>query len=231
MKKTRRTPSHHVFEECAKLTTDPFWKDVLTKCSYNKFPSGFMYKEGCLTHRRGKRISKIYLPSTPEEALETTTLFFREKDHICSDQDRDKEEEYLAENVLPLPPIEDWSQLKKKKKLLEVVLNEYIRGVIKNNGLGAGEKDQLTTILNIALIQGYFNDETVSVSENRISEIKGLVYDPQSRLFSLPVSEKKIKVTKSTSRRSEPSSGKQKLVVNFYSLWAEFLKSCGEAKN
>nr|WIL02911.1 hypothetical protein Cbor_229 [Cedratvirus borely] len=224
MKRNKRSAIHSIFEECSKLSQDEFWRDILSKCSYNKFPSGFMFKEGHLTHRRGKRITKIYLSEDPEEALKQIMVFFKEKDYICSDKDKQREEEDVFEDSEPLPEITDWNTLKKKKKLLEVVLNEFIRERIKERDLGKKERDQLTTVINIAMIQGYFTNDTVLMEKNCIATIVGLDYDEESGLFSLPTCERKIKVSKSTSRRTETISARSKTSVNFYSLWLDFLK-------
>ncbi len=182
-----------------------------------------MYKEGYLTHRRGKKINKIYLSESPEEALEQITTFFREKDYIYSE--KDKEEKEALEEFIPLVEINDWNALKKKKKLLEIVLNEFIREVIDLYKLGIEEKKQLTTIINIAMIQGYFNSDTVEVKHNRILAIKDLTWNSQERLFSLPTCDKKIKVSKSTSRLIEGDSLRTRMKVNFYTLWQELIKT------
>ncbi|SPN79525.1 Hypothetical protein BRZCDTV_392 [Brazilian cedratvirus IHUMI] len=183
-----------------------------------------MFKDGYLTHRRGKRITKIYLSEVPEEALEQIMVFFKEKDHICSDKDKEREEEEIFQELEPLPEINDWNMLKKKKKLLEIVLDEFIRERIKERGLGKREKDQLTTIINIAMIQGYFSNDTVIMEKNCIETIVGLDYDESTGLFTLPTCERKIKISKSTSRRTETLSSKNRNAVNFYTLWLEFLK-------
>ncbi|QIN54373.1 hypothetical protein [Cedratvirus kamchatka] len=224
MKRNKRSAIHSIFEECSKISQDDFWRDILGKCSYNKFPSGFMFKEGYLTHRRGKRITKIYLSEDPQEALEQIMVFFKEKDHICSDKDKEREEEEVFRDCEPLPEITDWNTLKKKKKLLEIVLNEFVRERIKERGLGKKERNQLTTVINIAMIQGYFTNDTVIMEKNCIETIVGLDYDEESGLFSLPTCERKIKVSKSTSRRAETLSSKSRNAVNFYTLWLDFLK-------
>ena len=224
MKRNKRSAIHPIFEECSKISQDEFWHDILVKCSYNKFPSGFMFKEGHLTHRRGKKITKVYLSEEPEEALGQIMVFFKDKDHICSDKDKKKEEQDIRLESEPLPEITDWNTLKKKKKLLEIVLNEFIRERIKERDLGKKERDQLTTVINIAMIQGYFTNDTVILEKNSIQTIVGLDYDEDSGLFSLPTCERKIKVSKSTSRRTETLSSKNKHAVNFYTLWLDFLK-------
>lgn len=224
MKRNKRSAIHPIFEECSKISQDEFWRDILAKCSYNKFPSGFMFKDGYLTHRRGKRITKVYLSEDPEEAVQQIMTFFKEKDHICSDKDKEREEEDIFQESEPLPEISDWNMLKKKKKLLEIVLDEFIRERIKERGLGKREKDQLTTVINIAMIQGYFSNETVIMEKNCIETIVGLDYDEDSGLFTLPTCERKIKVSKSTSRRTETLSSKSKNAINFYTLWLDFLK-------
>lgn len=224
MKRTRRASVHPLFEECARMCIDTFWRDLLLDCSYNKFPSGFMYKEGYLTYRRGKKISKLYLPTEAKEALTQIIPFFKEKDHIYSDKDREDKE--AEEKFIPLVEINNWNSLKKKKKLLEIVINEYIREIIEVYHLGVEEKKQLTTIINIAMIQGYFNNDTIEVKHNRILAIKDLSWNEETKFFSLPTCHKKIKMSKSTSRRVESGSSRGRMSTNFYALWQELLKTC-----
>jgi Holliday junction resolvase RusA-like endonuclease len=221
MKRTRRTAQHHIFEECAKYTSDVFWKDVLISCSRNKFPSGFMYKDGFLAHK-GKKAGKIYLSADPKEALVEIITFFQEKNQIYSNKDKEKEEEELLQEQVIIKEIKSWDQLKKKKKQLDIVLAQFILDVCKKYGKETRrDKDNLVTLINIAILQGYLTNETVVIEDNQIVDIVGL--EIKNGDFYLPVINQRIRPVKSTSRRKEVSN-KTKSDVNFYLMWLEFLK-------
>lgn len=181
-----------------------------------------MYKDGYLTHKRGKKTTKIYLSAQPETALKEFISFLQEKDQIYSIKDKEKEEEDILGEQVVIKEIADWTQLKKKKKQLDVILSQFILETTRHYGLESKKnKDQLTTLINIANLQGYLNDKTVVLKENKIVDIIGL--EVKEGKFYLPTSNKKIRPVKSTSRRTEVSS-RTKLGVNFYALWVDFLK-------
>lgn len=217
-----------LFEECASLTDDPFWKELFSKASMGKFPSGFMYKEGYLTHRRGTRTCKILLSTDPIIASGEVIAFLKEKDHIQSDNDRKIEDENLQEELIPIPEISEWNQLKKHKKLLGLILGEYVELVVEQMGLDRKQKDQLITVINASNLQGYLTNETVSVCAGKILAIEGLYFDSAVGLFAMtpPARVKTARNSRSASRRvdNNEQKGKVKNSVNFYSLWMEFLR-------
>ena len=67
-KRPEKKVVNEIFEECSKITTDPYWISIFKDCARDKFPRGFSYKNGLITHRRGNKINRVTIPNFPTEA-------------------------------------------------------------------------------------------------------------------------------------------------------------------
>src|SRR4051794_24053377 len=56
-KKTLRPIINPIFEKCAILTEDTFWKSTFSECARGRFPRGYSFKNNLITHKKGNKIT------------------------------------------------------------------------------------------------------------------------------------------------------------------------------
>lgn len=184
-------PIHPIFDECSRLTDDPYWKSVLAQAGTGKFPRGFSYKTGQLIYKRGNKIQKVDINENPVEVLTVALDFFRSSG-LRSTQDTEREQRQLEEQLAESEPISSlsWSDIRKKKKSLPgLYIEAFIRDIVKINNLTEYQRKQLTTIINIGLILGYLSDSDIAFDGN-ITGIKGLGFNQERREFVLELPRK-----------------------------------------
>jgi hypothetical protein len=228
--KTRRAKAepivvNAVFKACEDLTVDPTWKTIFSEAAYGKLPRGFTYKNGYLTHKIRNKISRLELSSTdPQVVMEECMRFMKEKAGIMSQEDQRKAKEEFEEHLIQAGNLRpnQWSEIKKKKKIRNVLLSTFITQLSKEMALTQTEKEDLRNKIFLGLILGCFGNEQIEVKDGYITNIAGLVFDPATRHFSIDYSKAPKQLKKS--RRSD----KDKAVVpktSFYLLWIKFLES------
>jgi len=232
-------PVHPIFDECSRLTDDPYWKSVLAQAGTGKFPRGFSYKSNQLIHKRGNKIQKVDIGENPVEVLTVTLDFFRSSG-LRSTQDSERERRQLEEQLLESESISNlsWSDIRKKKKSLPgLYIEAFIRDIVKAYNLTDYQRKQLTTIINIGLILGYLSDDEIEF-DGSIRSIHGLTFDPEKNEFVLELPKK---VQTKSRLKTVPdevmldpnyklgSSGQQ---VSFVDMWYKFLENVNkENKN
>lgn len=170
-----------IFEECAKLTSDPYWSDLLNAAAHGKLPKGFMYKNGVLTYKIGtKKAKKLTLTEDPVLALESCVKFFKDMAGLRSQADKERERTELDESVVE--EATNWNEIK-RKKLQELLINEFIYSVVQKMNLDKNKKCQLSTMINRGFLMGYFTNDSVQFSDGSIQGINGLLYDQDKGEF------------------------------------------------
>lgn len=221
---------HPVFAECAKLTTDRFWKDLFEKASFGKLLRGFTINRDYLIYKRGSKSDSVFIPNSPHEAYSVCVSFFQSSAKIYSDEDLRKirEEERLMQLQEQLRE-RTWSKTLKRQK--EVLIETYIYELKKKYSLGIEEGKKLEDLINIGLLYNYFNKDNIILEDGMISDIKGLQYNETKGEFTT-ITEMKPKTNKSSSkaRKIEPSpfpthvqlTNQRKL--NFQEEWRKLLE-------
>jgi len=177
---------NHIFDACAQLAAseDPFWQSIFQQAAYNKMPRGFMYREGFLTFKKGTRIQRLEIPRNPVEALSACVEFFRTMAGIRSvlDQERERmETEDRYNNTIPLEEM-TWGQIK-KKRVVEALINEFIRRQTKLMNLDPKQAKEFASIINVGFLIGQFNTNSVIFINGRIQGLHGLYIDVEKSEF------------------------------------------------
>jgi hypothetical protein len=216
---------HEIFEECSKITQDPYWTGKLKDCARNKFPRGFSYKNGMLIHRRGNKVTRKLIPNIPAEALSICLSFFKSEGGIMSANDR-KTIQKEEENRL-LSSINDneltWKDIK-TPKIKELLISEYISELADRMGFDKQEKMELSTTIKSGFMLKYFNSKNVNMKDGKISDIDGLVYDKNKNYFYIDT-----KLTNKRPGRKVKGLGIEKTYkkpkVSFMSNWEKYLQN------
>lgn len=218
-----------IFAECSKIATDPFWKDKFEKASHGKFPRGFSYNKDHLIYKRGTKNDSVIVPDSPSEAYSVCVFFFHDTAKIYSDQDRKRiEEEEYQDQLLEQLKEKTWSKTLKRQK--EVLVEIYVQELKEKYQLSISATRQLEDLINVGILFNHFNKDNIILEDGMISEIKGLVYDDESKTFKTTETLKpKTSKSSSKAKRLDPSPfprhvpfHKENNVV-FVDEWSKFL--------
>ncbi len=192
-KKAKPAPKivNSIFNECAALTTDTFWQTTLKQCAQGKFPRNFLFKENCLTYKRGTKTQRIELPDNAVDALTVSVDFFRNMAGIRSQGDKEREQRQLEEKLLELGSLEDYSWSELTHKIQDLLISSFVETVSNSlePKLTLTQQNQLTTIINLGFLLGYFTSSSVNYVDGHILGINGLVYDTNKKEFILDFSQ------------------------------------------
>lgn len=216
-----------MFLTCAAMMEhDEFWKNIFTQAAHGKFPRGFIYRDGNLTYKHRNKIHSMAIGDNPVTALADCMNFFRNTAGLVSEADQERsrrEREMELMEALSFDKL-TWAEVKKKKKLHDVLISTYITEVADAMGLPVAEKHQLRTIINMGFILGCFSNERVNFVEGRIKGLMGLNYDSETRKFSIdPAVIPKTRSKRSSSSRKRPYAGPNQ--ISFLELWTKFLET------
>lgn len=238
-KKAKPAPKivHPIFHECSVLTTDTFWQTTLKQCAQGKFPRNFLFKENCLTYKRGTKTQRVEIPDNAVDALTICVDFFRNMAGIRSQNDKEREQRQLEEKLLELGSLEDYSWSELTHKIQDLLISSFVETVSNSLDpkLTLTQQNQLTTIINLGFLLGYFTSSSVNYVDGHILGINGLVYDANKKEFILDFSQTCIpKIAKSKSKivpadeylhpKTRPNFDRR-ASVSFLSHWIAFINS------
>lgn len=176
---------HKIFLECSEVTEDKFWKDILLKAAYGKFPRSFTYINGFLYYKcsNSNNKKKVELPDSPIEGSLVAMQFFKEHGGIYSEDDDVKIMKY--NNMIKeqeMNRIVEWKDIKKIKVRDMLILN-YIEKISKEYDFDDFKKKELETTINIGFILRYFDTKDVMFNDGAVTGINGLIYDKKEGNF------------------------------------------------
>lgn len=220
---------HPIFEECANIATDLFWRDKFEKASFGKLPRGFTVNKDSLIYKRGIKNDWVVIPSTPHEAYSVCVFFFQSSAKIYSDLDRKRidEEEKLMQLQEQLKE-RTWAKTLKRQK--EVLVELYIQELREQYQLSVDATKRLEDLITIGILYNHFNKDNIILEEGMIANIEGLVFDPSSKQFTTeePLKPKTSK-SSSKAKKIEPSplprhiSFNKEKAVDFCDEWGRLL--------
>lgn len=212
---------HEIFAKCAKITTDPFWIEKFNKAAFNKFNRGFSFRDGYLVYKKANREMKLHLSTTPEEAVIACISFYA-KAGVISPSDQTSQQDILYETLLEKRKklTSSWATVSKRKKIRASLLANYINTLANKHNLTNREIGQLSEILHSGFILGYFPSKNITLEDERIIQIKGLIFDEEKRKFSV-----ESNIVRHTSSRYDSSTTEKhnNKDVNFFNLWIKYL--------
>ncbi len=214
-KKSRRTRATapifiSIFDKCASLTRDAYWKEVFEEASQGRLPSKFSFVDGCIRYKHGQRVVTQPLSLDPSIALLEAVHFFQTYGGHYSEEDR--RQHFI--DVISAEEETDgdcWSDLKKKYK--ENVLYNFIESETLRRNLSRSEVDQLLKVLKLGLSLKYFHKGNIVVEKFSIKRIEGLDFDPVRRLYSISKAIKRVETR--TSRTKKAVVRKDKWAAHF----------------
>lgn len=222
-KRAEKKVVHDLFDKCSEITDDTYWVSIFKDCSRDKFPRGFFYKNGLMTHRKGNKIKRMVIPYSPHEALSTCISFFKSAAGLMSANDRKKmqkeEEEKLLETMND--KVITWKDIK-IERIKELLISEYIRDLALEMNFTEDQKNDLITTVRSGFMLKYFGSKNIQMEGGKISAIEGLVYsNSQNKYFIDPRLVSKRSVKKVKGLGIEKTGPKCK--VHFMTMWEKYL--------
>jgi len=149
---------------------DPEWYEILMKCSYNKFPTGFRYQDYVLTYRKGTKSHSFVTQDITNQTADGVVNFMRNFGSMYSaaDQKRVIVREDVEEVVL------SWESCKTNLRLS--LLQEFCQYCMITIPLSASQKDELYCTLVIGLNTGSIQNGDVHMEKNKIVMISSVQF-------------------------------------------------------
>jgi hypothetical protein len=188
MKNSKRVILYQKYKDASEKISDPFWKEIFVKLSYGKVPGSFIVNDNILSFRRRKKIiDTLSIPSElDEESINQVIDFIRKYSGIRSKIDLEGEEKFVQENKAKSTRISEmpWKSLKKNKKLLNVLIFNFMIREVRIRNLNYKEKLELARIIKLGMTIDIFKGFIFNESEEIIG-IEGLEYDEHRRTYRL----------------------------------------------
>jgi len=224
-KKTLKPIINPIFEKCAGLTDDTFWQSVFMDCARGKFPRGYSYKNGLITHKKGNKITTLEITNSATDVFYTTKKFFQIVTGLMSKTDRDKLQQIEEEKLLEDAEINEditWKEIR-TEKLKEVLMIEFINSLCKKCNFNEEEKRDLITTIKKGLMLKYFNSDNIIMNYGRITEIDGLKYNEETNQYE--INKNYIKKPERKYRDLGIEISDKKPEIDFIEIWKKYLES------
>jgi len=180
---------HPKLEAMASTVSDPFWAQKLHLAALGDFPCYFSLQNSetdtVLIFRKGAKTLDEHLSPDIVTAAEQWINFVRLHSGLISPEEQKKQQELQENSKKPMevrPPI-TWETA--NKKVQEALIYKFIRDKKVEKSLNQGEEENLKYVLREGIESRHFGKTNIMIVENRISEVKGLLFDPERREFSI----------------------------------------------
>lgn len=173
-KKTKKTlcDKIEIFQQLADATDDQYWKDLFVLFANNKIPKPLTYKDGRLLH---KKVNNVTYYDIQKDANIYDTLYdiiqFLHGHGYKSPTDIESEEANMYEEERELA----WSEIVRKRKLLDIYVFDYVMTLQKNYNLTEFMTKDLLYKLRIGFSIGIFKE--IDYRNGAIQSINGISFD------------------------------------------------------
>ena len=223
-KRAEKKVVHEIFEKCAELTTDQYWITVFNNCSRDKFPRGFFYKNGLMTHRRGNKINRVSIPNSAPEASSVCMSFFKTAAGLMSTADRMMLRQEEERKILELTSNKEltWKDIK-TEKLKELLIMEFVDDISNRLRFNKEEKNELITTVKSGFMLKCFTSKNIQMKDGSIIAIEGLIYDKKTNTYDIDPQLITKKINKKIIGLGV-SKTQNKPKVSFMALWDKYLQ-------
>ena len=193
---------YNEFQDMKELETDEFWKNLLTKCSKNLFPKDFKYINNVLYFKPNtkKHRAECFIDKDDTiKSLEKFKNFMRTRGFV-SNSEKEEIKTIIENNVEEKSEILNWKDILKNR---EYHIKNYIIQLKEKYDLNYKETCNLESVIMMGIISEFFNEENINIENQKIKNIVNLIWDNQTRLFSIKTDGFKIK------KRSEKINNKK----------------------
>lgn len=188
-----------IFDQCAEVIEDKYWKDIFASASKGIFPRSFTYNNNYLIYHYGNQKTRVEVPENVREAISVCITFFQAEAGLYSNSDMDEMTQYsLTEEIA-----KEWKDIK-SVKIREFLIDRYLERVAKKYQISSETKKQLETLVYMALLHKDLDKSHIVYQNGMVVCIQGLQYNVELGTFELDPSLIKRKRGE-TSRKLEQS--------------------------
>jgi hypothetical protein len=206
---------HQIFVECAKVINDPFWIEKFNSASVGKLPTNFYFNNDILTYKKGAKCDTLALSHNPIEAAEKCMEFFRKHKGMFSPLDQQLALDKKNDRIQSMTNADALTWENANKKTKECLISYFITDQIAVMKLTNEQGEQLRRVINNGLFVKLFDKNNITIMDNRIFSIGGLLWDPHTQIFfidqsltpSITRSYQKKKTTTALSKDNVPQFG------------------------
>lgn len=155
------------FQEAAKFTLNNFWIQLLTMCSFGKFPKGISFQDGKIFFKKKNIIRQFSLPNSAENLCKTMISIFREECGLLSSQEDKKQTELVESEREIIPDSGFLSDIKDKNVRFRLLFDFTVNYKICYN-LTEPQRKQLHSIISIGQLLKVIRPENIEIKNHKI---------------------------------------------------------------
>jgi hypothetical protein len=194
----KTTLLHPRFLECSKYITDPQWRLIFEDAAYGKFLPRFGINNERLIYKKPKIIS-LDLPSDTEKMIKEVMDFMRRYGNVCTEMEKRERQKQLQEQQQKQNRELVWSKIDSHMK--EILLIDYAQQMKKEHQLNPDEYRNCILTLRYAIQVGFLGSEQITLEKRRITHIKGISLNPETRQTEIDLIYQTLPRTKSSKSR------------------------------
>lgn len=191
--------TNKTFDELRKFNKEEFWDNVLIKFSRNIFPNDFRFISNTLYYKiKSKNHKKeIFIdPNNLQETFDKLKIFLKNKGIMSVKEVNEGEEDLKFEK----DEIINWKDAGKNQINL---LYDYIIYMEEKLQLTKNETKHLESLLKVAIYNNIITNEHIILENEKIKNIKFLIWDNKKRIFKFDITKIKIKPIKQEKKNEE----------------------------
>ena len=192
-----------IFESCAALTTDPYWKCMMQEAAIGTFPRSFRYQNGSLTYRMKSKTRECPIPTDdPEQALATVRQFMMTVAGISSPTDIEIHKIEIDKRLTDYMAQEynSWSEIQTTQHRT-ILIGLFVERIGNEFNLDLHQREALDNSIKLGILAGHLNSDNIHVRGNSIASIDGLIRDSETGQFRIEPPTRKIRPTRVGSRK------------------------------
>ena len=230
-KKHKNKIVNSIFYECSENIADPYWKKIFENASRGKFPRGFMFRNGVLTHKKGNKIQRLEIVESPIETLTLCISFFQQTAGLMSEIDKQRFKKDITQKLMDKYALEKikWNEIK-KEKIRELLIDDYIEELSSSMELDIQSRLELITLINKGFLVKQLSNKDIIFEKGKVISINGLIIDKKQKRFWIDPKKipKKIKLTNQKSTNLKDTSGTSFSLIK---CWKKYLENLNKKNN
>jgi hypothetical protein len=147
------------------------WKEILRKCTYDKFPPGFRYRDYVISYRKPSKTLSYKIMDLTKATADAIVDFMRVSGTIYSKQDQFRTVDTGVSEEIVLR----WETC--KTNVRSSLLQKFCCYCMVTFRLTTTQRDELFSVLMIGLSIGNITAEDVIIDKNEIVSIRSVVYE------------------------------------------------------
>lgn len=191
--------TNKVFEDMRKFNKEEFWDNILIKFSRNVFHNDFRFINNILHYKFKSKNHKDQIlidEEDLEKTFENLKNFLRNKGILPVSEVVNNNSDLIGER-------EKFTNWKEAGKNQINLLYEFIIDLTDKLNLNSIESKHLESLLKLSIYNNIITSDHIILEDEKIKNIKHLLWDQEDRKFSLDIDKIKVKAIKQDKKNEE----------------------------